>query len=206
MRVIRLAGVTAGMLIVGGVVAPGPWAKIPPPPLQEVSAKPRVLEPGDPLTWTIRLATLATKQGTIQCTNGHLNGVLNTNGLKTDTFTLTGAGFEEECGTPFGKAMIHFPGPLKWQGVLKTKGVTELLGPAFSATFAQTSLTCSWAAKKVKGTFNANGQAITIAIANAKFKAVPGSSPMCPKMGALTTSASLATQLPAGGMAPVALG
>jgi hypothetical protein len=206
MRAIRLVGVTAGMVIVGGLVSPGAWAKIPPPPLEEVSATPRVLEPGDPLTWTIKLATLATNQGNIQCANGHLNGVLNTNGLKTDGFTITGAGFEEECGTPFGPAIIHFPGPLKWQGVLKMKGSTDLLSPAFSATFTQTGLSCSWAAKKVKGTFNANGQAITIGIANAKFKAVPGSSPICPKMGTLTTSASLTTQPPGGGPAPVALG
>jgi hypothetical protein len=60
--------------------------------------------------------------------------------------------------------------------------------------------------KKVKGTFNANGQAITIMIMNAKFKAVPGSSPMCPKMGTLTASASLSTEPPAGRSVPVALG
>jgi hypothetical protein len=102
--------------------------------------------------------------------------------------------------------MIHFPGPLKWQGVLKTAGKTDLLGPMFSATFTLTGLSCSWAANKVKGTFNADHQAITITIANAKFKAVPGSSPMCPKMGTLSTRASLMTQLPGGGAAPVALG
>ena len=88
----------------------------------------------------------------------------------------------------------------------QTTGKTELAGPSFSAGFAS-GLSCTWAATKVKSTFNTDGSAIKIMTTSAKFNLVTVGVPQCPKAGVtLDASWALTAMSPSAGQVPVGLG
>jgi len=176
---------------------------------------PVILEKGDPLYFNSANVVLNTSGGTITCTNGQLNGVLNGNGLKTDGFSVTGGVFDDGTDEYCGNGITKIPGPAKvivpegmnWAGTLRTNGKSQLVGPELTISFSQAGVECTWAARKVNSTFNANGQAITVMTTNAKFKAVAGNNPTCPAMGTVSASWSLRTKIPGRpeGLPPVIL-
>jgi len=177
------------------LLAPNAFAKTQPPVLAVQvpgQAGPTPLGPGDPLKWITTDAMFTVSGGgTLQCTNGELDGTLSGNGAKKDGFSINGASLNDgagpagvqPCDSSLGPANISFPTPFQpWTGNGNVvNGKVKTIGPIIiTADFSSVGLSCSWSATKVKGVFNHDGQPIMVHLTDQKFKRVSSNSDSCP--------------------------
>ena len=201
-RIKILCAALGALLSVSAILSSAASAKEIPLLKAVLSSGPVPIEKGDPLFLHSANVVISAGGGVITCNNGNLSGVLNTNGLRTDSFSITGGSFSDEgeefCGNNIvpGPAKLVLPGQFSWAGTAKTRGKTALMGPMFTVEFPQVGVFCTMQATRLKSTFNHDGMAITVMTSNGKFKLMPGSSSICPKMGTLSASWSLRTKLP----------
>jgi hypothetical protein len=136
------------------------------------------------------VVTFTGKNLVVNCPQGELNGsiIIVKGNLEA---SITGATFGGSGGTPcnssMGPAVVSAPGsPVPW--LLKTNG-KSFSGPlSLQLGVDASGLSCHYAAKSVKGSYNTDEEPIVIGSKPPKFNLQEGSSPGCPRK--LTGSAN----------------
>lgn len=152
------------------------------------------IEKGDPIYYIAHEVTIVTVAGRVGCPTT-FNSVLETNGQKrdlADDFELNW------CGTPV-------PGKPKKAFLGAGSADFEEVGIELSA---QDGATCSYSAKKMKGTFdNAPDTPIVVSMDNQTLKATKGSPKECGKSVSISADWNLTGSLPGSAeQYPVVLG
>ncbi len=227
MRRIKIIGLALCAVVALSAVISATASAKPVPPLEEYPTM-RFIEKGDPMQFVSDEVVLATSVGNIQCSVGELDATLESNGLKTDEFSITGAMFNGAGGAPcsgptsLGDAtVVAMPPTGGWLGTFKTNGTSEVIGNPnlignpdllVSVTFGELvpAVHCTWEASKVKSSFDADGRPIQITEADEKFKVDRSmSDAACPRTGTMSASWTLTTSVPGSTsdeQAPVVLG
>ena len=164
------------------------------------------IEKGDPINFRARNPEFKTSAATISCPDGQLTGSLLTNRFRTDQFEVTsGASFNGgQAGGPctsaaLGNVSVNVIAG-RWPGTFKTTGAGQLNGGPniqLSLTYGA-GIVCHYAATRLSGTFNTDGNPITFSTPRQRFKldAGAGNSRGCAKSATLTATWQLTTKLP----------
>jgi hypothetical protein len=223
MSVRKVAAMFLLLGVVGAVWAGSASAKVI-PPLEEVPTL-RFIEKGDPMRLTSDDFTLVTSGLTVQCGQAELDGALQTNGLKKDQFSITGATFGGggsscmDAATGGAVTVSATPPTGGWLDTIGTNGKNAVGNPDFIgnpgllvevAPGPPANMRCFFEAKMLKGFDAGDTHGIIIVNSNVAFKLDRTSSADgCEKKASVSASWALTTSVPgstSGAQAPVAFG
>jgi hypothetical protein len=166
------------MAVLAAVMAASVWAAK--TKLVVATAEGSPISPGTPFLTGGPGMELETELGKVECVSPEIHGVLDTNeSPKADTAELTSfSAAEFGCSSSLGPPTVSASG-FPWTVELSTKDAATIKGtPYVAIKTVIDSVECTYASKKVKGTFasSAEGVKFEIILSNQSFKLVKGES------------------------------